>query len=144
MLKEEMAAVSGEETSLEYRIISTSMNAIPARDLQGCCDIFAVFATVAEDTYVPPRAFQIMLSAVSAQDGMVPALQLRKWMQMLINRSLVLNNWERPQLHDIVRDWAISQYTADELTLLLRKVVSAAWVPVRKGRSGMLRRGLRS
>jgi hypothetical protein len=93
MLKEEMAAVSGEETSLEYRIISTSMNAIPARDLQGCCDIFAVLATVAEDTYVPPRAFQIMLSAISARDGMVPALQLRKWMQMLINRSLVLNNW---------------------------------------------------
>jgi hypothetical protein len=125
MLKEEMAAASGEETSLEYRIISTSMNAIPARDLQGCRDIFAVLATVAEDTHVPPRAFQIMLSAVSAQDGMVPALQLRKWMQLLINRSLVLNNWERPQLHDIVRDWAISQHSADELMMLQRKVVSA-------------------
>jgi hypothetical protein len=101
MLRQEMAAASGDETSLEYRIISISMNAIAERDRQGCREIFAVLATVAEDTHIPPDAFFIMFSEITAALGPVPHLQLRKWMQLLINRSLILNNWERPQLHDI-------------------------------------------
>jgi hypothetical protein len=124
MLRQEMAAASGE-TSLEYRIISTSMNAIAERDRQGCREIFAVLATVAEDTHVPPDAFHLMFSEITAAEGPVPHLQLRKWMQLLINRSLILNNWERPQLHDIVREWSISQHTSEELAALQRRVVGA-------------------
>ena len=125
MLRQEMAAASGGETSLECRIISTSMNAIAERDRQGCREIFAVLATVAEDTHVPPDAFYLMFSEITAAEGPVPHLQLRKWMQLLINRSLILNNWERPQLHDIVREWAISQHTPEELAALQCRVVGA-------------------
>eukprot|EP01047_Picozoa_sp_COSAG01_P020451 COSAG01_NODE_1164_length_11447_cov_19.221096_11_plen_618_part_00 len=123
-LRREMAAVSCEETSLEYRIISTSMKAIPERDRHGCTRVFWVMATVAEDQHVPPDAFHLMFNAVSGEE-LVPPLQLRKWIQCLLNRSLILNNWERPQLHDITREWAISQHTETELVALQRKIVGA-------------------
>ena len=41
---------------------------------------------------MPPDAFLTMLAAV--RGSAVPALQMRKWIQLLINRSLVLNTWE--------------------------------------------------
>ena len=55
----------------------------------------------------------------------MPELQLRKWLQLLINRSIVLGTWERPQLHDIVREYAIALFSPEELTRLQRKVVDA-------------------
>ena len=46
-------------------------------------------------------------------------------MQLLINRSIVLGTWERPQLHDIVREYVISLHSPEELMRLQRKVVDA-------------------
>ena len=59
--------------------------------------IFSVFAVVAEDTHVPPYAFLLMFNALSGDSAPVSGLQLRKWLQMLVNRSLVIGSWERPQ-----------------------------------------------
>lgn len=57
---------------------------------------------VAEDTHVPTSAFRIMFNAVS--NGVrATEMHIRKWLQSLINRSLVLGSWERPQLHDVRR-----------------------------------------
>lgn len=47
--------------------------------------------------YLPTPIFQILLQAVTGAEAMVSQLQLRKWVQMLVNRSLVLGSWERPQ-----------------------------------------------
>ena len=109
LLQQEMrSSADGDETSVEYRVISASLGAIPLRDRADAKRVFSVFALVAEDCYVPPSAFRILLSAVTGESELVPELQLRKWMQLLINRSIVLGTWERPQLHDIVREYAIA------------------------------------
>ena len=103
MLRQEMsqanAAASDVET-LEYKVIGASLRKIPPQDRAAVQTIFGVFAIVAEDTHVPPSAFRLMFNALSlSPDGeAVSGLQLRKWMQMLINRSLVLGSWERPQV----------------------------------------------
>ena len=42
-------------------------------------------------------------------------MHLRKWLRILINRSLVLGTIDRPSLHDLVLDFAVSQHSSDEL-----------------------------
>ena len=96
LLKKEMqAGASDDETTVEYRVIAASLSAIPLRDREDAKKVFSVFAVVSEDTYVPLAAFRIILSAVTGEAKLVPELQLRKWVQVLINRSLVLGTWER-------------------------------------------------
>eukprot|EP01043_Picozoa_sp_COSAG02_P047011 COSAG02_NODE_4462_length_5335_cov_42.590718_2_plen_495_part_00 len=106
ILRQEMRAggsdsENADETTVEYRVLAASLSSIPIRDRDACNKCFRVFALVAEDTFVPISAFRILLSAVTAQQELVPDLQVRRWLQVLINRSVVLGSWERPSLHDI-------------------------------------------
>jgi hypothetical protein len=102
LLRDEMRS-SRRDEALEYRVIAASLNAIPACDRDACKQVFRCFAVVPEDTYVPLSALQMIHSALRGSEGdLMPQLQLRKYMQILLNRSLVLGTWERPQLHDIV------------------------------------------
>ena len=106
LLRQEMRAggndsENADETTVEYRVLAASLSSIPMRDRDACKKCFRVFALVAEDTFVPISAFRILLSAVTDQQELVPDLQLRRWLQVLINRSVVLGSWERPSLHDI-------------------------------------------
>ena len=80
--------------------VGAGLEAIPLRDRASVKQVFSVFALVAEDTHVPMSAFRILLSAVTGDTELVPEIQLRKWMQILLNRSVVLGTWEKPQLHD--------------------------------------------
>ena len=93
---------SASDEALAYPLLDASLNAIPARDRDLCKQVFRVFALVPEDTFVPINVFQILLSAITDQVELVPELQLRKHIQILISRSVCLGTWERPQLHDIV------------------------------------------
>ena len=126
LLREEMrSSGDGDETTVEYRVIAASLAAIPMCDRAHAKKVFSVFALVAEDTHVPIEVFRILLSAVTGESELVPELQLRKWIQILIKRSIVLGTWERPSLHDIVRDYSIALFSPDELQELQRKVVDA-------------------
>ena len=101
LLREEMHADGDDDgSSVEYRVIAASLAAIPTRDRANAKRVFSVFALVAEDTYVPMSAFSILLAAVTGESTLVPEMQIRKWVQILISRSIVLGTWERPQLHD--------------------------------------------
>jgi hypothetical protein len=124
LLRREMKANSEgrDEDSVEYNVIRTSLTAIPVKDRENARLVFSVFATVAEDVHVPLRVVAILLSAVTGEE-LVPDLQIRFWLQVLINRSLILGTWERPQLHDIVREYVISMFTPTELRQLQRKVI---------------------
>eukprot|EP01052_Picozoa_sp_SAG31_P039475 SAG31_NODE_5483_length_2513_cov_2.273405_4_plen_222_part_00 len=90
LLREEMHAGNERETTLEYRVISASLNSVPARDRANVRKVFNVFALVAEDTFVPMAAFRILLSAVTGTNDLAPELQVRRWLQILISRSVVL------------------------------------------------------
>ena len=94
------SADEGSTDTIEYRVIAASLEAIPRRDRAKAKQVFQTFALVAEDTHVPLAAFRILLSALTGDTELMPELALRKYMQTLINRSLVLGTWERPQLHD--------------------------------------------
>jgi hypothetical protein len=50
-------------------------------------------------------------------------LLIRKWLKILINRSLVLGTVDRPQLHDIVLDYVLAQHTPAVLSAAHRNVV---------------------
>jgi hypothetical protein len=96
LLRQEMkASADGDETTVEYRVIAASLSAIPLRDREDAKKVFSVFALVEEDTFLPMGAFRILLSAVAGEAEMMPELSLRKLIQVLINRSLVLGTWER-------------------------------------------------
>jgi hypothetical protein len=45
-------------------------------------------------------------------------------LKVLLDRSLVLGTVDRPQLHDIVLEYATAQYTANEIVLCQRKFVN--------------------
>ena len=62
-------------------------------------------------TYVPMSAFRVLLSAVTGEAEMVPELQLRKWLQILINRSLVLGTWEKPQVQRLAHSPSLHSET---------------------------------
>jgi hypothetical protein len=67
---------------------------------------------VPEDTRVPLQAL-IMLyeSEIQAQGGTLQkrpsVLNIRRWLKILIDRSLVLGPVERPSLHDLVLDYSV-------------------------------------
>jgi propanediol dehydratase small subunit len=52
-------------------------------------------------------------------------MHLRKWLRILINRSLVLGTVDRSSVHDLVLDWGVAQHTKDELRNSHRLIVDA-------------------
>ena len=52
-------------------------------------------------------------------------LLIRKWLKVLLDRSLVLGSVDKPQLHDLVLDFVLGQHTEAELRVAHRAVVSA-------------------
>jgi hypothetical protein len=50
-------------------------------------------------------------------------LLLRKWLKMLIDRSLVLGSVDKPQLHDIVLEFVIGQFAPEELKEAHRRLI---------------------
>jgi tetratricopeptide (TPR) repeat protein len=139
MLQLEMrrAADDGEESSLEYRVIDASLSSLSRRQQRSATTLLGAFALVAEDVAIPPAALALVLSAAAPPDdpALGSALGARKVLQLLINRSLVLGTWERPSLHDIVREYAIALHSPDELRRLQRRVL-AAFARARPAKSG--------
>ena len=125
LLQEELRSGDRDETTVEYRVLAASLSSIPLRDRESAKKVFQVFALVAEDTHIPMGAFRILLSAVTGETELVPEMTLRRWIQVLVNRSIVLGSWEKPSLHDITREYAISLFTPDELRELQQKAVEA-------------------
>jgi hypothetical protein len=52
-------------------------------------------------------------------------MHIRKWLRILVNRSLVLGTIDRPQLHDLVLDFCVAQHKGDGLRDCHRKVINA-------------------
>ena len=48
-------------------------------------------------------------------------MHLRKWLRVLIDRSLVLGTIDRPSLHDLVLDFCVAQHSAEELRWMHRR-----------------------
>jgi hypothetical protein len=91
------------------------------------CDVDTdtyVTGQVPEDTFCPLDTLVIMFKAVEGGSS-VSILRIRKWLKVLLDRSLMLGSIDRPQLHDLVLDFVIGMYTEQELKIAHRRVVDA-------------------
>ena len=86
--------------------------------------LLLLFAMVPEDTHCPLDVLLLMFNAVHAGTE-TTMMHIRKWLRVLLNRSLVLGTIDRPSLHDLVLDFAIAQHSAEELRENHRKIVEA-------------------
>jgi hypothetical protein len=65
-----------------------------------------------------------MFNAVHA-DAVATLMHIRKWLRILINRSLLLGTVDRPSVHDLVLDFAVAQHGDVELRERHRLIVDA-------------------
>eukprot|EP01047_Picozoa_sp_COSAG01_P057793 COSAG01_NODE_6725_length_3527_cov_1.558051_3_plen_371_part_01 len=83
-----------------------------------------IFSLVPEDTHCPLEVLLLMFTAVHP-GSRATIMHLRKWLRVLIDRSLVLGTIDRPSLHDLVLDFCVAQHSAEELRSMHRSVVEA-------------------
>ena len=89
--------------AMENTVIRTSLNSISGSDKDQIVEMFLLFALVPEDTQAPLQILEMMLEASGryGSDGskLPSRIQIRRWIKVLINRSLILGTVDRPQLH---------------------------------------------
>eukprot|EP01046_Picozoa_sp_COSAG06_P087264 COSAG06_NODE_33772_length_484_cov_0.948052_1_plen_154_part_01 len=86
--------------------------------------LLLLFGLVPEDTHCPLEVLLLMFNAVHPDAG-ATLMHIRKWLRILINRSLVLGTVDRPSLHDLVLDFAVAQHSDAKLRESHRAVVEA-------------------
>eukprot|EP01046_Picozoa_sp_COSAG06_P081357 COSAG06_NODE_28523_length_572_cov_4.526427_1_plen_178_part_01 len=86
--------------------------------------LLLLFGLVPEDTHCPLEVLLLMFNAVHADAG-TTLMHIRKWLRILINRSLLLGTVDRPSVHDLVLDFAVAQHGDAELRENHRAVVEA-------------------
>jgi hypothetical protein len=136
-------------SSREQGVIRASLAGLKGseRDTTGARQLFKLFGLVPEDTACPLECLQMMYDAVYETSKATSILHIRKWLKMLIDRSLVLGTVDRASLHDLVLDFTTGMYDKVELAGAHRRVIEmfrqnrpitvsaagiAAWDQVRK------------
>ena len=84
--------------------------------------LLLMFAFVPEDTHCPLEVLLLIFESLHKDSG-ATMMHIRKWLRILINRTLVLGTIDRPSVHDLVLDFAEAQYTDHELREGHRAVV---------------------
>jgi hypothetical protein len=93
--------------SMEESIIASSLREIRGPHRDDILGLFRCFALVPEDTFCPLDVLRLIFEAsqpsfVAVDAGALaapPVLSLRRWLKILIDRSLVLGTVDRPSLH---------------------------------------------
>lgn len=129
VLREEFGE-GGKARSMENSVIKTSLKSIKSSHDE-VVQLFTAFALVPEDTVCPLDVLSCMyaaageaLGAKSKMRRTPPKLQLRKWLKILIDRSLVLGTVDRPQLHDIVLEYVFGTLSTAQMQNAHRAVVT--------------------
>ena len=124
-MKEEFA--DGSRQSVEDTVILTSLKSITGTHKDNVITLFKCLALVPEDTVVPLDALAMIFEAGASTDEKPvkrpSILSIRRWLKVLIERSLVLGTVDRMSMHDIVRDHVLTMYTEQELQQAHRRVV---------------------
>jgi hypothetical protein len=129
MLKDEFKGEHGEARAMENSVIRTSLKSIKGKDKKAITNLFLAFALIPEDTPCPLDIME-MIYVSTIQNGVGQAdvkppnrFQIRKWLKVLINRSLVLGSVDRPQLHDIVLEFVLSSNSREWLQSAHRRLL---------------------
>jgi hypothetical protein len=114
-----------QASSHEQGVIRASLAGLGGskRDTTGARQLFKLFGLVPEDTSCPLECLQLMYDAVYETSKATSVLHIRKWLRMLIDRSLVLGTVDRASLHDLVLDFTIGMHSKAELVSAHRRVV---------------------
>eukprot|EP01046_Picozoa_sp_COSAG06_P022821 COSAG06_NODE_1787_length_8398_cov_5.335944_7_plen_595_part_00 len=122
VLKEELR--ESHSGGAEEGMIRASLRGLKgsAKEQANVRSLLLMFALVPEDTHCPLEAMLLMFNAVRDGSG-VSMMHIRKWLRILINRSLLLGTVDRPSVHDLVLDFAEAQYSKDKLRDSHRRIV---------------------
>ena len=114
-----------QASSREQAVIRASLAGLKGseRDTTGARQLFKLFGLVPEDTACPLECLQMMYDAVYETSKATSVLHIRKWLKMLIDRSLVLGTVDRASLHDLALDFTIGMHSKAELIAAHRCVV---------------------
>jgi hypothetical protein len=127
VLKEELRESHSE--GAEEGMIRASLRGLKgsAAEQENVKALLNLFALVREDTHCPLEVLLLMFNAtvVGSSDSTVTIMHIRKWLRILIDRSLVLGTIDRPSVHDLVLDFAVAQHSEVELRAKHCAVVGA-------------------
>ena len=70
--------------------------------------LLLLFGLVPEDTHCPLEVLLLMFNAINPASK-ATLMHVRKWLRILIGRSLLLGTIDRPSVHDLVLDFAVAQ-----------------------------------
>jgi hypothetical protein len=124
VLKEELR--ESHSGGAEEGMIRASLRGLKgsAAEKENVKTLLLLFAIVPEDTHCPLEVLLLMFKAASPEAS-VSIMHIRKWLRVLIDRSLVLGTIDRPSVHDLVLDFAVAQHSAEELREKHCRVVEA-------------------
>jgi hypothetical protein len=129
LLEDEFKDPDGD-LSIEESVIRASIKAIPTKIRNQVIRLFHGFALVPEDTLVPLPVLGMVFDACGDQpDGIratpLSQLQARRYLKVLIDRSLVLGTVDRPQLHDVMLEYVQKQLVGEPYKTAQRQLVEA-------------------
>ena len=124
VLKEELR--ESHSDGAEEGMIRASLRGLKgsAKERANVRSLLLLFAVVREDTHCPLEVMLLMFNAVNEGSG-ATIMHIRKYLRILIDRSLILGHIDTPQVHDLVLDWTVAQHSEEELRQKHRCIVEA-------------------
>ena len=129
LLRDEMDDPNGS-LSVEESVIRASIKAIPKKLQKQVTRLFYGFSLVPEDTHVPLPILGMIYAACGDSDidgggtaAPLSRMQVRRYLKILIDRSLVLGTVDRPQLHDVMLDYVQKALAGEAYKAAQRRLV---------------------
>ena len=128
LLETELRGAAGDLHEIENSCIKVSLASLSRRVLPQAQIVFFALGLLPEDTSCTLEILEILFEAEQQCRGGEASrprrADLRRWLKMLIDRSLVLGSVDQPQLHDLVLDYVLREHTEGELRAAHRRVVT--------------------
>eukprot|EP01050_Picozoa_sp_SAG11_P013285 SAG11_NODE_1540_length_4722_cov_2.812243_3_plen_1121_part_00 len=125
LLKDEFA--DGDSKTIEDTVIKSSLKSIRGSHKDNVISLFKCLALVPEDTVVPLEMLTFIFQAGCSTDEETvkrpKIIMIRRWLKVLIERSLILGTVDRISCHDIIREYTLQLYTQHELRQAHRRLV---------------------
>ena len=101
-----------EEASVEERVVTASLRAVPEAKREGVEALFTLFAIFAEDSIVPDTAIDVLAPLIPNQAAK-KKMEVRRWLQQLLKANILRGSIESGvSVHDLVRDCMIRRAEA--------------------------------
>ena len=116
------------DLSIEESVIRASIKSIPKKIRPQVTRLFNGFAMAPEDMALPLPVLGMIYHANSGHAGAqveapMSRIHIRKFLKVLIDRSLVLGSVDRPQVHDIMLDYVRKELAGDAYKAAQRRLV---------------------